>query len=318
MSKLIYPLLCLLFFTQNLDAQVDTVPPVLVCKDINLVFLGATCYLQLFASDLVDTVYDDSQYHEIGMRKKCTGSGFTAQQTIAYTASEQGPQTLEIWGRDSSGNTSHCEIEVNVVDNAGICDPASDIRLRTPKNQGIDSVSTSIRGSNCVGDTIDYKVGYTGGIGSFWFSWDPGNWMTYGGMVPSAGYQYEVVPSRNDRPLNGVTTFDLTLISKHLLGTEPLDSPYKMIAADANQDGKITTFDIVVLRKLILGLTSELPNGKSWRFIPKSYVFPSPNNPFGEVFPEKISVPNTEEYTTGVFNFIGIKIGDLNYSADPD
>jgi hypothetical protein len=38
---------------------------------------------------------------------------------------------------------------------------------------------------------------------------------------------------------------DLVLISKHILGLEPLNSPYKMIAADANKSNSITTFDIV-------------------------------------------------------------------------
>lgn len=37
------------------------------------------------------------------------------------------------------------------------------------------------------------------------------------------------------------------LISKHILGLYTL-SPYQLIAADANRDGKVTTYDIVLLR----------------------------------------------------------------------
>ncbi|MFQ5445455.1 MAG: hypothetical protein ACE5FF_00840 [Saprospiraceae bacterium] len=33
----------------------------------------------------------------------------------------------------------------------------------------------------------------------------------------------------------GVTTYDLVLITKHILGVQPLGSPYKIIAADANK-----------------------------------------------------------------------------------
>jgi hypothetical protein len=68
----------------------------------------------------------------------------------------------------------------------------------------------------------------------------------------------EVKPYRNDNPLNGLTTFDLVLISKHILGIEPLGSPWKLIAADANKSGSVTTADIIAFRKLILGIDTAL------------------------------------------------------------
>ena len=43
---------------------------------------------------------------------------------------------------------------------------------------------------------------------------------------------------------SAVTTFDLVLISRHILGLEALDSPYKMIAADVNMSGTISTSDV--------------------------------------------------------------------------
>ncbi|MBK7937144.1 MAG: hypothetical protein IPJ82_08605 [Lewinellaceae bacterium] len=99
-----------------------------------------------------------------------------------------------------------------------------------------------------------------------------------------------MTPTKDDNPLNGVSTYDLVLISKHILGLEPLNSPYKMIAADANKSNSITTFDIVEIRKLILGIYNELPNNTSWRFVDKDYVFPQPTNPFATTFPETKSV----------------------------
>jgi hypothetical protein len=56
------------------------------------------------------------------------------------------------------------------------------------------------------------------------------------------------------------------LIQRHILGIQPLNSAYKMIAADATNDGKVTAADLTELRKLILGITNELPNNASWRF----------------------------------------------------
>jgi photosystem II stability/assembly factor-like uncharacterized protein len=128
---------------------------------------------------------------------------------------------------------------------------------------------------------------------------------------------YTLAPSRNDNPLNGVTTFDLVLISKHILGLEPFDSPLKMIAADANRSGSITTFDIVQLRKLILGIDSALVNNTSWRFVPTGHVFNNPLNPFQTPFPETLDVQVLSDPLANL-NFTGIKIGDVNASAVPN
>ncbi|MEZ4933283.1 MAG: hypothetical protein R2788_14325 [Saprospiraceae bacterium] len=91
-----------------------------------------------------------------------------------------------------------------------------------------------------------------------------------------------------------------------------LDSPYKIIAADANGSGSVTTFDAVVLRKLILGIDSSFPNNTSWRFIDKAFTFNNPNNPFISPFSDTIWVnsPNVMQA-----NFIGIKTGDLNVGS---
>jgi hypothetical protein len=123
-----------------------------------------------------------------------------------------------------------------------------------------------------------------------------------------------ITPVKDDNPLNGVTTYDLVLISKHILGIEPLSTPYKMIAADANKSNSITTFDIVELRKLVLGIYTELPNNTSWRFIDKSQQFANPNNPFTAPLKENISVANALANMTSE-NFVGVKVGDVNGTA---
>jgi hypothetical protein len=103
------------------------------------------------------------------------------------------------------------------------------------------------------------------------------------------------------------------LISKHILGIEPLGSPYKMIAADANKSNSITTFDIVELRKLILGIYTELPNNTSWRFVDKSQQFANPLNPFTAPLKENISIADAQSNL--VEDFVGVKIGDVNGTA---
>jgi hypothetical protein len=131
--------------------------------------------------------------------------------------------------------------------------------------------------------------------------------------IPTASNS-TITPIKDDNPLNGVTTFDLVMISKHILGLQLLNGPYNRIAADANRSGTITTFDVVEFRKLILGIYQSLPNNTSWRFVDKSYAFPDLNNPFAPQFPENKLLTNLYTDKVGE-DFVAIKVGDVNGSA---
>lgn len=123
-------------------------------------------------------------------------------------------------------------------------------------------------------------------------------------------------PYRNDGPLNGVSTFDLALINKHIQAVDLLDSPYKLIAADANRNGVVTATDIVVLRRLVLGLDSIFKQNTSWRFVPGDFVFVDPGNPFAPGFPDSMVL--TPDTYTGNMVFTGIKTGDVSGDAEPN
>jgi hypothetical protein len=121
--------------------------------------------------------------------------------------------------------------------------------------------------------------------------------------------EFTVSSERNDNHRNGVSTLDLVKIQKHLLGIEPLSSPYDLIAADANNTKSVSAIDLVELRKLILGLYSELPANQSWRFVDADYQFADPANPWP--FEEVISMENMAGNEFGK-NFVAIKVGDVN------
>lgn len=129
----------------------------------------------------------------------------------------------------------------------------------------------------------------------------------------NVGADLSIIPYLNSNPLNGVTTFDLILISKHILGVDPLGSPYRMIAADVNQSNTISTLDLIQIRKLILNINTAFDNNTSWRFISADYDFPAPTNPWVELFPELININNLEGEV--IADFVGVKIGDVNGSA---
>ncbi len=125
---------------------------------------------------------------------------------------------------------------------------------------------------------------------------------------------YTITPEKDVNALNGVTTYDLVNIIQHALDVEYLDSPYKIIAADANADGQVTTFDVVLLRKLILFLETTVVGNTAWRFVDADYVFDEPTNPLAEDFPEHREVTMLSEDMA--LDFVAIKIGDINNSAD--
>lgn len=95
------------------------------------------------------------------------------------------------------------------------------------------------------------------------------------------GEDYKLRPIKNDDISNGVSTADIVLMQKHILGLQRFNSVYQYIAADVNNSHSITAADISELRKLILGITNTFSNGtESWSFIKKSTVFDNPENPW--------------------------------------
>ncbi|MEM6318200.1 MAG: T9SS type A sorting domain-containing protein [Bacteroidota bacterium] len=123
---------------------------------------------------------------------------------------------------------------------------------------------------------------------------------------------YTVTPKKDVNPLEGVSTYDLVLISKHILGVELLTNPYQLIAADVNKSGGISTYDLVQLRQLILNITNDFPENESWRFVNKNYQFSS-SNPLTEAFSESREV-RLENKRISDIDFVGIKIGDVSES----
>ncbi|MBN8679547.1 MAG: hypothetical protein J0M29_15060 [Chitinophagales bacterium] len=319
MTKIFISFFLGLFFSIPMQGQADTIPPALTCKDKVTRFIWIntlSCSVDVLASECVSSVSDDGGPVRLGIQKPCTGLGFPQDTVVPYDVMEAGSSTAEIWARDTAGNLSMCLITIEIGD-MSICDPSSAVRLMDHNWDIIEQGEVKVKGHKCSGDSIDYTIPYTHGPGSSHWSGPDGNWSAWGGFVPGPGYDYEITPFHGHNPLNGVTTYDLALISKHILGLESLDDPLKIIAADVNQDGKVTTFDVVVLRKLILGITSELPNGKSWRFIPANHVFLNPLDPFSSPVPEKIIISHSFPVSCGTYEFKGIKIGDVNFSAIP-
>jgi hypothetical protein len=216
--------------------------------------------------------------------------------TVIYRCKDLGLNYVQMWVGDNYGNWDYCTAYIQVQDNMGACGMGSKIAgsISTEEGNGVKNVKVNLSRNS--------QSTMTNSSGAWAFN-----------SVPNQ-YDYTLMPEKNENPLNGVSTFDLVMISRHVLNTNKLNSPYKIIAADANRSGTVTTLDMVELRKLILRVSSELRNNTSWRFVDKNYIFPDPTNPFSRAFPEIININNLDRDQLNT-NFVAIKVGDVNGDA---
>ncbi len=209
---------------------------------------------------------------------------------------------LQVWVIDSVGNRDFCMVQIELQDNnSNACEESETIlvsgRLNTANNEGITGAMVAAY-SNIF--NLPKEI-MTDGAGKYSFDQLP------------MGADYLITASKNDDVTNGVSTLDLVLIQKHILGLSYLDSPYKVIAADINNSSTISAADLIAMRKVILGIDDVFPNEQqSWRFVDKNQQFLDPNVPFP--FKESVTLDNLDNNSTNL-DFMGIKIGDVNGSV---
>jgi Dockerin type I domain len=281
----------------------DVTGPVAVCKTVLV--------LTLINFDPPDesvwaNVFNDGSFDNCSTQMEFSYSPDSVEATRIFNCSDVGPNQIQIWVTDESGNQSSCftELIVQPPFPNSVCEEDEIIIagiIKTEENEGVNNVQITLTSASGV---INISTNsHTDG--------------TYQFNSLQAGDNYTVTPVKNVNPMNGVTTFDLVLIQKHILGTTPLGSPFKLIAADVNKSGSVTTFDLVQIQQMILNITTSFPNGNtSWRFIDADYVFPDPANPFLEPFPEHLEIANLNNDMPNA-DFTGLKAGDVNGSANP-
>ena len=271
-------------------------------------------YNRLWASDFLEDVFDNCTpsnqiilgvTHNESIPKQFPRDSSNKQPitSISNTCSNLGINLIHLWAEDKSGNASFCTTLLMVNDANWECVTPDVIagEIKTVTQKPLVDVLVNLSGTHPAYPPITANIS-TDQFGKYYFK-----------GLTALGGNYTICPSFNKNPLNGVTTIDLALISKHILGLDTLDSPYQKMAADANNSGTITSFDVVELRKLILGLHDSLPNSDAWRFVAKSYVFPV----LPKLVPPCLTIIDKSASGSN-YNFIGVKIGDVNNTATPD
>jgi hypothetical protein len=205
---------------------------------------------------------------------------------------------MTVW--DEKLNYDFCVVTLNLADNQGACGT---------------SLTTSVSGtavSNTGKKIANGEFVIENGIPEMTTTTLSDNTGAFSFPTVKMHYDYTIAGKKNDDYLNGVSTLDIVMMQRHILGINPFTSAYQVIASDVNNDEKVTASDLVEVRKLILGIYSSLPKSGSWRFIDGKQSFGDIFNPFP--VKEKIEVSDLSHEMTNQ-NFIGVKVGDVNGSA---
>jgi len=221
--------------------------------------------------------------------------------TIRYTILANSVKTIPITITGDPAalefiNESLVEDSVRITNGSVVveCGAIVSGKVKTPLNNAVKGVTVSIIGNNeTIKDTTDNNGDYS-----------------FSAVRDSA---YIITPSKNNEVnrTNGVTTLDIALIQAHILSNQLFDAGYKVIAADVNSSGTISTIDILYTRRLILGIDTSFPGNRTWAFVDADHSFANILKPFP--FPSSDTLVINNDTTK---NFIAVKLGDVNYDRD--
>jgi hypothetical protein len=301
---------CDTYFRVRDCAPPKIVPQANIVTDFNA---NGTAYLSI--AQAIDTITDNVTTFDkllYSMRIANTGPGFPTDSSGAPVHSlsfkcEDGDQHLiELWARDRVGNVSFTGASVMTRDTIGYCFYNSPQFCAAPfwaPNSNVAGVDFEMKWSSLSAQADSTSLPH----GQF----DCALLVTQ----PPASV-FRVTARQDSTLLNGVSTLDMLLISKHILGIQPFDQPWKILAADVNGSKNISTLDIIEIRKAVLGINTKFPNQDSWRFFREDCILPA--NPFEGTCLDFWLLPTQPwGFYESEYKFLGYKVGDVNGNAVP-
>ncbi len=228
------------------------------------------------------------------------------QSTLTLTCGDllYGPDTLEfeLYVFDDYDNIDYCIVSVRLVDTDELCEEEEQ-----PEEIGIGGIAISrmkeLMPNVKINTNQSGKFDITDAEGRYAFSdLDPDLSAT-------------ITATKADEVTNGLSVMDILLIQQHILGRSEITDAYEYLAADFNEDQRVTSQDIIQLRRVILGMDTQLPAGREWLFLPTDVAMELP-----EVYPliESYSLVPAEVGSQIALDFIGVRIGDLDGNATVD
>jgi hypothetical protein len=192
---------------------------------------------------------------------------------------------VDIWVTDEWGNQDFCQTFIVIQDNFDYCSDTVGIielsgSVKRDDGQPVDLVTVTC--SDCPNPSF-----LTDTDGLFAFTNVPSN------------IGATIVPIKDINYKEGVNALDMVVLRKHILGIEPITNPNRILAADVSGSGGLSTFDLVLMQQVVLGVSDDF-TAPSWIFTPGVFNL---NNP-------GMSVTDID--------FTGIKMGDIIYNSEAD
>ncbi len=295
--------------TQTCDREIEVIdcstPSPYCIGKLTITLMPTTDEVQLWASDFVlkgdEYVYDDC---DDDVAFSFTANPLDISET--FNCDHVGENVINIFFTDDHGNQDFCTVELTIQANGDACDPDDGGgefskpmvagSVKTESNEELAEVSVMLESMS------DHNEDYLMTEDNGYFAFEE----------LTSNEDYMLMPTKNDEHINGVSTLDIVLIQQHILGLNDLDSPYKLIAADVNNNEKITASDLLEIRQLILGINEEFTQNQSWRFVDAAHNFVDLSTPWP--FTEQIII---DDITSDVMNqdFVAVKVGDVNNTA---
>lgn len=275
--------------------------------DDGMIELWAIDFISSFSSDCtpplkysINKVGDTPDSNQSGIQLTCA-DGDSVAIAIYTWDSAYNPYAVQPDGTLGGPNYAHCVTYVLLKNWEEICGTPPPLAasgfIHTPVDSAVAGAMVQLSGG--MADTT-----WSSNVGQFDFQ-----------SLPMA-YDYTITPFKDGDDLEGISTADLILLKRHLMGLDTIDSPYALIAADLDNSGVIDQSDHDILLALVLHIDTVIANNSSWRFVDAAYEFPDPANPWSSPFPEMIALDSLMEAVDSLA-FIAIKIGDINCSLLP-
>jgi hypothetical protein len=252
-----------------------------------------------------------------GLRRQGTGTGFPATDSITFKNCNIGVNLVEVWVQDQKGKVNQCNTFVLVQENSSICPCITDanITLRGCMRSGNNAKISNFRIENTIRTEPNGQPALNRTLRQ---DLTDSCFQNILPKIPLGGpFRITTRATRTGGSyLDGITTNDLALISRHILNLQPFPTIYHALAADANGSNTVTTLDIVEIRRLILGITDSLPNVPSWRFIrPVATPTVVANLEAVRDTYQTVVTDLRADVTVQNRSFVGFKMGDVNFSG---
>ncbi len=296
---------------------VNTKKPTPFAIDISTVLMNTGPMVEVWAADLDNgkSVGPCGQalsmsivrLSDVGNR---SDGGFgISQAALTFTCNDVGADGVDVnyfVYYDGGGESifDFTTVNIKVQDNNNVCNSVTSAfvsgNIHNENKESLPNITVDIKSMDGTSATLESSM--TNDRGDYAFP-----------AMPQGG-SYSIDPTSSDDYLNGVSTLDLVLIQRYILGISKFDSPYKILAADINNDRSITAIDLVDLRSVILGYKESFTNNESWRFIDENYDFFDPEYPLDDNLAEAYDINSLVANMS--IDFIGFKVGDVNGTVD--